>query len=88
MNGSVEFLKKTNKYLNMTKDPDIRLNLELLKAELQTFIEGFPFKGFYFPIKYDLKGMKVVKVNLYPNLHFLLFNSVTWKGFRTHFYHH
>ena len=54
MNGSVEFLKKTNKYLNLTKDPDIRLNLELFKAELQTFIEGFSFKGFYFPIRFDI----------------------------------
>ena len=71
MNGSVEFLKKTNRYLDKTTDPDIRLNLELLKAELQTFIEGFPFKGFYFPIKYDLKGIKHRTECIYVNTFFL-----------------
>ena len=55
MNGSAEFLKKTNRYLEMTTDPNIRLNLEFLRAELLTFIEGFPFKGFYYPVRSVLK---------------------------------
>ena len=36
---------------DMTTNPNVRLNLELLRAELLTFIEGYPFKGFYYPIR-------------------------------------
>ena len=46
-----EFLEKTNRYLDLTTDPTIRLNLQFLKAELLTFIEGFPFKGFYYTVR-------------------------------------
>ena len=40
---------------NQTMDESSLLNLEFLEAELQTFIDGFIFKGFYFPIRFEIK---------------------------------
>ena len=38
-------------FKNQTTDESSLLNLQFLEAELQTFIDGFLFKGFYFPIR-------------------------------------
>ena len=54
MNCFSVFLKKADKYLQTETDPNTRLNLRLFRAELLTFIEGFPFKGFYFPVRFQL----------------------------------
>lgn len=35
-----------------------RLNLKLLTAELDTFIDGFPFQGYFFPVNF-LEGVQV-----------------------------
>ena len=45
--------------LNSTTDATDRLNLEFFAGELKTFINGFPFHGFYFPISY-LEGVQVL----------------------------
>ena len=44
---------------NQTMDESSLLNLEFLEAELQTFIDGFPFKGFYFPIRFEINIKEV-----------------------------
>ena len=56
----LKYCKKFNKeakfLLKRTTDAKELLNLQLLIAELNTFIDGYRFKGFYFPINYD-KGV-------------------------------
>ena len=47
-----QFKEIATKLLKTAKDPDELLNLEILIAELSTFIEGYPLKGFYFPLTY------------------------------------
>ena len=46
--------------LDSTTDATDRLNLEFFTGELKTFIDGFPFHGFYFPVSY-LEGVQVMK---------------------------
>ena len=52
------FLNRTEELMGQTTDEDTLLNLEFLRLELLTFIDGFPFKGFYFPVSY-LEGAQV-----------------------------
>lgn len=47
--------------LDSTTDATDRLNLEFFTGELKTFIDGFPFHGFYFPVSY-LEGVQVMKI--------------------------
>ena len=58
MSFATDFLLRTEDLMEQTSDEDILLNLEFLRLELLTFIDGFPFKGFYFPISY-LEGVQV-----------------------------
>jgi uncharacterized protein (DUF885 family) len=53
-----EFIEKANWLLGNTTDEDLTLNLEFFVAELQTFVDGFPYHGFLFPIDY-LEGVQV-----------------------------
>ena len=39
-----------------TDDEQVLLNLQFLKKELETFVGGFDFKGFYFPVKYEFNS--------------------------------
>ena len=48
----LEFLLRVEHTLAQTDDEDVLLNLQFLKKELETFIDGFDFKGFFFPVKY------------------------------------
>ena len=52
------FLNRTEELMGQTTDEVTLLNLEFLRLELLTFIDGFPFKGFYFPVSY-LEGAQV-----------------------------
>ena len=52
------FLNRTEEMIGQTTDEVTLLNLEFLRLELLTFIHGFPYKGFYFPISY-LEGAQV-----------------------------
>ena len=52
------FLNRTEDMMGQTTDEVTLLNLEFLRLELLTFIEGFPYKGFYFPVSY-LEGAQV-----------------------------
>ena len=45
--------------LNLTTDSTDLLNLKFFMGELKTFIDGFPFHGFYFPVSY-LEGVQVI----------------------------
>ena len=51
-------MSRTQDLIEQTTDEVTLLNLEFLKLELQTFIDGYPFKGFFFPISY-LEGLQV-----------------------------
>ena len=53
-----DFLNRTEEMMGQTTDEVTLLNLEFLRLELMTFIDGFPFKGFYFPVSY-LEGAQV-----------------------------
>jgi len=44
--------------MDEAENDDLLLNLRFLVAELNTFIKGYPFKGFYFPINY-MEGVQV-----------------------------
>jgi len=44
--------------LNSTTDAGLALNLDLFMAETRTFIDGYPFKGFYYPMNY-MEGVQV-----------------------------
>ena len=48
----LEFLLRVEHTLAQTDDEEVLLNLQFLKKELETFIDGFDFKGFFFPVKY------------------------------------
>jgi len=56
--SSEDFLLQAQDLLNSTTDATDRLNLEFFTGELKTFIDGFPFHGFYFPVSY-LEGVQV-----------------------------
>ena len=47
-----EFSLQCDELLSQERTEMERLNLSLLKAELDTFIGGYEFKGFMFPINY------------------------------------
>ena len=47
--------------LAQSDDEEVLLNLQFLKKELETFVEGFDFKGFYFPVKYALNFQPLMK---------------------------
>jgi len=53
-----ECLLRSAELRNQTSDESLLMNLEFLDAELNTFIDGYRFKGFYFPINY-LEGVQV-----------------------------
>jgi len=53
-----EFIERANTLLQSTTDPNDCLNLEFLIAEISTFTDGFPFKGFYFPLNY-MEGVHI-----------------------------
>ncbi|XP_023331422.1 uncharacterized protein LOC111703643 isoform X2 [Eurytemora carolleeae] len=53
-----EFKGRAEKLLSSTADPEQNLNLRFLIAELDTFISGFPFTGFYYPMNY-MEGVQV-----------------------------
>ena len=53
-----DFLNRTEDMMGQTTDEATLLNLEFLRLELLTFIDGFPFGGFYFPVSY-LEGAQV-----------------------------
>ena len=44
-----KFNTKAKSLLKRTTDPNEILNLEFFIAEIITFIDGYRFKGFYFP---------------------------------------
>jgi len=58
-NASCEAMKnRAKQLLDQAEDPAIKLNIRLFIGELDTFINGYKFKGFYFPINY-MEGVQV-----------------------------
>jgi len=58
-NDSCAVMKATAvELLNLTEDKGLKLNIRFLISELDTFINGYPFKGFHFPINY-MEGVQV-----------------------------
>jgi uncharacterized protein (DUF885 family) len=55
---SLAFLQQAEALLESTEDETDRLNLQFFTAEVATFIVGFPFSGFHFPISY-LEGVQI-----------------------------
>lgn len=53
-----KFLQKAQSELEIVNDPNMRLNLEFLIAEISTFTDGYHLKGFYFPINY-MEGVHI-----------------------------
>jgi len=53
-----EFIARAEALKNQTIDEDVILNLQFFIAEVQTFVDGYEFNGFYFPISY-LEGVQV-----------------------------
>ena len=53
-----EFKSRAEELLSSTTDQEQNLNLRFFIAELQTFISGFPFTGFYYPMNY-MEGVQV-----------------------------
>ena len=51
-----EFLLRVDDNIAQTDDDQVLLNLQFLKKELETFVDGFEYKGFYFPVKYALNA--------------------------------
>ncbi|XP_037803115.1 uncharacterized protein LOC119597599 [Penaeus monodon] len=70
---SHEFLDRTNSILavNMTLPHADEVNLKILKDELQTYIDGYPYMGFLLPLSYS-EGVHVDFERL-----------VTWMVFET-----
>lgn len=52
------FKSRAEALLPTKTDPEVNLNLRFFIAELDTFISGYPFKGFYYPMSY-LEGVQV-----------------------------
>jgi len=52
------FLKRTEKLSNLKISMEQRFKINCLKNQLETFIDGFPHKGFYFPVS-SLEGVQV-----------------------------
>ena len=58
-NSFCETMKvRAEELLDQTDDEGLKLNIRFLIAELGTFINGYPFKGFFFPINY-MEGVQV-----------------------------
>ena len=45
------FSVRADELTNQTDNESTLLNLQFLQMELQTFMDGYKFKGFYFPIR-------------------------------------
>jgi len=56
--SSKEFIRRADILKNQTENADLLLNLDFLVAEVQTYVDGYPFNGFYFPVSY-LEGVQV-----------------------------
>ena len=70
-----EFKESATKLHKNAKDPNDKLNRKFFFiAEVSTFIEGYPFKGFYFPI--SLKG------GIHKEFPKLVQSPVNEKGFK------
>ena len=52
------FLADATALLEQETEPAVRLNLQFFIAEVQTFIDGYEYGGFYFPVSY-LEGAQV-----------------------------
>lgn len=52
------FHDRAQTLLNSTQEPQLTLNIKLFMAETQTFISGYPFKGFFYPMNY-MEGVQV-----------------------------
>ena len=55
-NTSKAFLQRADALVAL--EEGAREEMEFFKAEVETFVEGFPHKGFYFPINY-MEGVQV-----------------------------
>jgi len=53
-----KFIERATVLLKTITDANDRLNLEFFIAELSTFIDGYTFKGFYFPLNY-MEGVHI-----------------------------
>ncbi|XP_076033292.1 uncharacterized protein LOC143020657 [Oratosquilla oratoria] len=49
----LEFFKRAEDIEPKLTDHADKINLRVFKAEMQTFIEGYPFKGYLFPINFN-----------------------------------
>jgi uncharacterized protein (DUF885 family) len=52
------FKDRAEQLLSSTQDPEQNLNLRFFIAEIQTFISGYPYTGFYYPMNY-MEGVQV-----------------------------
>ena len=59
---------KEAKRKDETDQKEVLLNLKLFREELLTFINGYPFKGFYFPVRF-LSYEDFTEHNLMVQLH-------------------
>jgi len=56
--SSQTFIDRAEALKSETMDEETSQNLQFFVAEVQTFVDGYEFKGFYFPISY-LEGAQV-----------------------------
>ena len=61
----LEFLLRVDENMAQTDDEQVLLNLQFLEGQLQTFVDGYQFKGFYFPVKYNRKP-RVINNSINP----------------------
>ena len=54
----MEFMRRGQELVDTTEDQTQLLNLQFFAAEVGTFVTGFPFSGFFYPISY-LEGVQV-----------------------------
>ena len=79
------FSVRADELTNQTDNESTLLNLQFLQMELQTFMDGYKFKGFYFPIrsvvstfiKYLNSNVKVLQL---PRRSSSWFPKVVWMG--------
>jgi len=57
------FLERAENLYETIEDPGTKLNLRFFIAELETFINGYPYRGFYYPMNF-LEGVQVDFVKL------------------------
>merc|ERR1719312_317290 len=58
LGSSKNFIGRAEALKNETVDEEKLQNLQFFTAEVQTFVDGYEFNGFYFPISY-LEGVQV-----------------------------